>query len=306
MKALLTKITAVSAAIPVFLCGISLAGGAGSSSLYSMTQPPSARSSALSGACTALSGSLSLMQYNPASLLGIPGFSISTSYQAIGTREYHTTAMAGFGFENSAVGVGIKYYDTGTISIYDSYGYEVSGRGQRDMIFMLGSAQDFEFITAGLNLKMFFSEIFGESAFGFAGDAGCLFPLSQGLDAGFSIQNFGTPAKYIERKESLPLIIRGALAYSSSLGENDYTVSLDLPYYVNENHFFIKTGVEFQVHELLTLMAGGVLTPGSGNDTDRKLSAGWSFGSESLRIVYSVNLASDLDSPQHVSTELRF
>ncbi len=282
------------------------AGGHGSSSIYSLLSHPSARSAGLSGACTAIRGDISLMQHNPSSLLGIPDITAMAAYHKGPADELYATVLGGMSFEDSALAFGIKYYDTGEISIYNLHGYEVKNTGQRDTIVMMGSAQDFGFITAGMNLKMFFSNIFGETAFGFAGDIGFMRALSKNINSGLSVQNIGTPAVYISEKENLPVVIRSGITYEDSFNFTDYLISLDIPYYVNEEALFLKTGLEVALHEHLTFRTGVEIPAGSENKSDNRFSLGWSFGSERIKLDYSVQVSDNLKTPQHISTEVRF
>ncbi|MGM0568148.1 MAG: PorV/PorQ family protein [Elusimicrobiota bacterium] len=289
-----------------FSCSNLFSSGPGSSAMYSLINPFSARSAALSGACSSLEGDISLMQYNPAALLTIPDYTFSFSYQQGYAKDSYASALFGMSLENTAIGGGLKYYGTGDLSVYDLYGYERKEAGQKDIIFILGSAQDFEFLSAGMNLKIFFSEIFGEKAFGFAADAGATYKPAENINAGLSLSNIGAPVTYIKKEESLPAVAQAGVSYTGLIDSVEYTLSLDLPYYINEQNISLNSGLEVFLHEYLILRGGAKLAVGKENKTDGMFTLGWRFGTGNIKFDYAVKISDDLNMPQFITTEINF
>jgi len=238
----------ILAAIYISMILVSIAGakGAGSSSGITLTQPVSAKSAGIAEAYTAISGDVVSLHYNPSGLLSLEGREVSFMYQSGFHKDNFTTIIYGMNISSMTVGASILYYDTGDIGIYDSDGDLVSDIGQRDIVLTVGGAREVYGFPVGANIKLISSEVFGERATGFAIDLGAQYRgFRENLDLGFAVQNLGTELKYVDRGDPLPLTIRPGALYKMDIRGNPLGISLDLPYYLEEEEMLALLGIGY-------------------------------------------------------------
>jgi len=305
-----TKILIVIlASILIFVILVSIAGakGAGSSSGITLTQPVSAKSAGIAEAYTAISGDVVSLHYNPSGLLSLKGKEVSFMYQSGFNGDNFTSIIYGMNIGSMAVGASILYYDTGDIEVYDSDGALVSNTGQRDMVLTVGGARKLYGFPLGVNIKVISSEVFGEKATAFALDLGAQYRgLIENLDLGFAVQNLGTELKYVDRGDPLPLTIRPGALYKMDIRGNPLEVSLDLPYYLEDEEMLAFLGVGYTYMNLITIRSGYRLNLRDASGEDESFNVGVGFTWKSYAFDYAMGITQDLSIPHRVSIQKRF
>ena len=285
------------------------AKGAGSSAVSALTQPVSAKAAGMAEACSSLSGEVFCLHYNPAGISSLEGQEALFMYQRGLGEDNFATFLYGRRFPFATLGGSILYYDTGKIELIDLSGKEISKTGQRDVIFTIGAARTAygDKIPVGLNLKVISSQVFGESATGFAIDLGGQYRgLLEGLDVGLSFQNLGTKLKYISKGESLPATIRLGGSYRKNFTEHALTGSLDLPYYINEQEILALFGAEYRYRNLLSFRAGYRLNMTNSSGEAESFSLGLGVTWQRYSFDYAIGIAKDLSLPHHISIQAKF
>ena len=285
------------------------AKGAGSSAVSTLTQPVSAKAAGMAEACSSLSGEVLCLHYNPAGLSSLEKQEVLFMYQRGLDKDSLATLIYGKRLPFATLGGSILYYDTGKIELIDLAGKAINKTGQRDIIFTIGAAMPTYGgkIPVGINLKVISSQIFGESASGFAIDFGGQYKgLVEGLDIGLSFQNLGTKLKYISEGESLPFTMRLGGSYRRNFAKHALTGSVDFPYYINEKEILALLGVEYRYKNLLSSRAGYRLNMSNSSGEDESFNLGLGITWENYSLDYAIGITKNLSLPHHISIQAKF
>ncbi len=265
--------------IKVFCVGVLLIGSFVTNILYGKSAGLSsfdflkfnygARAAAMGGAYCNMENDSFSIYYNPALLLSIK--KIDTSFA-------HTEYVENIRNESlnsvininkvGAIGIGLSYLYANdfikTIRSDTPEGFsEVGNFGFYDLIIIAGGAyQISKNITGGLNIKYLSEKIDVEKGETIAFDVGIksvkkFFNL---ISIAGSVRNLGGYVKFIDKKESLPLIITGGISSSFSpfklnRDRDDIIIAMDIVDEVNYG-FKIKSGVEFNLFNLIRIRGG--------------------------------------------------
>ncbi len=290
-------------ALIAHLGGSAAFGGAGTTVLDTLKQPGSASSAARAEASSALTG-LGALPYNPAGLYGLGDTQVSVMYQRGMGEDTLISLLAGKEFEGFTLGAGVSYYTTGDIEMYTPAGQLLKETGQKDTVISLSAAAPVRGVPAGITLKMITSSVFGESGSAFAADIGARPHISENICAGLSLQNIGSKISYIDEEDPLPAAIRPGLSYRGIYGDNTYTLSMDIPHYLNESVTMVLIGGEFNLGESLSFRGGYRVNL---DETEAEtIVFGAGFKMDNYTFDYAAGLAGDLDMPHRVSLSASF
>jgi len=224
--------------------------------------PVGARSAAMGGAFTAVTGDPLALYWNPANLMTVDGGRLTSSYTG-----YLMDMQAGFaGWATprggDAMGVAVNYFNAGeftrttmtdplgTGETFGSSSIALSGS------YAMGLSAG---LSAGVSGKLVYSKIDTYSANAFMVDVGASYapPSILGLSTGLVVRNVGvqTQAFY---KENDPLPTEVAAGASMELLQGDLLIAADATVPVNGD-FDIAAGAEYTVVPMLKLRAGGSL-----------------------------------------------
>lgn len=261
-----------------------------------------ARATGLGGAYTAVSGDINTISFNPAGLASLKrseaGFTRAelvegVSYNFLG---YSMPAAKG------NIGLGINYLGQASIEGRGA-NREVTGSFQAsDTAVNLAYARP---VTAwsglGLNFKYITSRIAGETANGWAVDAGWQYKMPvKGLGLGFAVQNLGPRMKFLDEGSSLPLTARAGAGYMLL---DNVLFSLDLSRQVNEKKTVFSFGSEYAVFNSLFLRAGYLASAVSGGSIADAggLKAGFGFILRNFNLDYAVTPFGDIGRAHRIS-----
>ena len=249
-----------------------------------------ARPVAMGQAFTAISDDINAIHTNPAGLAFITAPEVSALYGCMyeGLSDDSEIGQGHFGFAAP-----IKKYIPGTLGfsweelslteVYSessftlSYGTEVHKN-------MFG----------GLNLKMlrksYSSDIYtamdplfsnnGYSKSGLALDLGGLYRINSQYTVGLVIKNINQPDMGLADKDTVPMVIRGGLAY----WKNNGVIDLDIGY--SDSDYDIAMGVEHWLNNKFTLRMGLL----AGNDSRRNFNLGLGSRFNSFQFDYAFSL----------------
>lgn len=214
-----------------------------------------ARATGLGGAYTAVSGDINAISYNPAGLANLKrseaGFTRAelvegVSYNFLG---YSRPAAKG------NIGLGVNYLGQTAIEGRGA-NREATGSFQAsDTAINLAYARPVTSRSGvGLNFKYITSRIAGETANGWAVDAGWQYRTPvKGLGLGFAVQNLGPKMKFLDEGSALPLTASAGAGYMLL---DNVLLSLDLSRQVNEKRTVFSVGSEYAVFNSLFMRAG--------------------------------------------------
>ncbi len=243
------------------------------------------------------------VHYNPGGL----AYGIGTFYSASYLNYIGGTHFGYIGYENNQVGVGIRYFNGGTIKRTDELGFEDGTFSVHFIDMTIGKGLFFKDIGLGIALKGVYARIDTLSAIGVGADIGGIYVIPDPeIQIGLAIKNIGTGVKaYIEENETLP--------YEINLGVTkqfaDGWVGLDLvkPALMD---FGIRIGGSFSVTPLFDLKASynsllsSIRTGNNGLDFLAGVTAGFALNTGKFCIDYSFTPYFDLGGCHRLSVSL--
>jgi len=262
-----------------------------------------ARATGLGGAYTAVSGDINSISYNPAGLASLKkseaGFTRAelvdgVSYNFLGYSQPAAKGTLGLGVnylgQSSIEGRGVNREATGAFQASDTainlaYARQITARS-----------------GVGLNFKYITSRIAGESASGWAVDAGWQYRMPvKGLGLGFSVQNLGPKMKFLDEGSALPLTASAGAGYSLL---DNVLLSLDVSRQVNEKKTVFSFGSEYAVFNSLFMRAGYLAsstTGGSGITDVGGFKAGFGLKLKGFNLDYAVTPFGDIGKAHRLS-----
>ncbi len=279
------------------------AGGPGSSSVLTLMEPFSAATAAMGEATAALYGAPYYINSNPASLYGISAPRISLMYRRGIDLDDYAALSLGWQKDKFGLGLGIQYYSTGDIDMYNLAGQKLTSIGSRDIIVNVAGSAEVMNIVSGINIKAVTSEIFGEKGTAFAADAGLQYRKLNYVTLALAARNMSGGIKYLNQTEELPLNVAAGLALTPL---PSVTASLEIPHYVNEDETFLLAGAQFLYNGIFALRGGyrhNLTEPGA---QDISISFGGGIYWRNLSLDYAMGLAEDISSPHNLSFNYSF
>jgi len=225
----------------------------------------SPRSSALSGAYTAVANDENALFYNPAGLAEISTGSLGLNHVEWYEDIRMDNLVFGYNFHRK-LGIALKIAHLWMPSIQgkDEYGNSTSKLDVSSSIINFGFGYKIHpSLYAGFGIKYFRDDLAGYVADGYAFDAGLFIHLFlPGLTFGASIQNAGGEIQYDNIRERIPFSYRSGLAYKvRGLGlrlavdvvkavDTDVQIAAGIEYSF-KRAFFLRLGNRFQTGQSL-------------------------------------------------------
>ncbi|HCC47152.1 MAG TPA: hypothetical protein DEQ38_03415 [Elusimicrobia bacterium] len=267
-----------------------------------------ARAAGLGGAFTAVAGDINAISYNPAGLANLKrsaaGFTRAelvegVSYNFLG---YSRPAAKG------NIGLGVNYLGQSSIEGRGA-NREATGSFQAsDTAINLAYARPVTSRSGlGLNFKYITSRIAGESANGWAVDAGWQYKTPvKGLGLGFAVQNLGPKMQFLDEGSALPLTARAGAGYMLL---DNVLLSVDVSRQVNEKKTVFSFGSEYAVFDTLFMRAGylaGAAAGVSGVADAGGFKAGFGFKLRGMALDYAVTPFGDIGKTHRLSLGAAF
>ncbi len=278
-----------------------LSADSGESGGAVLAMPVGAGPAGMGEAYTSCEGDIYSLHYNTAGISSIKDPQMSLLYQRGVAGDNSGALLFGMPFDFGALAASVVYYNGGNITLIDLSAEERTVNSQQDFYLNLGYAREvIDNLSLGINAKFLHStlvEEFTASAFGF--DAGAVYRISLSeipVNIGASVQNIGTPVKYIDEGDNLPVVVRAGV--SASLKEMDVplVVAADGIMLPADNSVKCNLGAEYFAGEMLALRAGYKI----GYDTE-SITAGFGVMFDMFRLDYSFGFVSGLESTHKVS-----
>lgn len=243
------------------------------------------------------------IQYNPGGL----AYSMGTYYSACYLNYIAGTHFGYLGYELDQVGVGVRYFNGGTIKRTDELGEEDGTFSVHFIDMTVGKGLFFKDVGLGIALKAVYARIDTLAAIGVGADIGALYILPDPeIQIGLAVKNIGTGVKaYIDQNETMPYEINLGVAKQFIGG----WVGLDIvkPALMN---FGIRIGGSFSITPLFDVKASynsllsSIRTGTNGLDFLAGMTAGFALNTGKFCIDYSYSPYFDLGGCHRLSVSL--
>ncbi|MCK4532985.1 PorV/PorQ family protein [bacterium] len=264
-----------------------------------------ARPVALGGAFVAVADDANLIYWNPAGLSGIEHNEVTLMHNERGEEiRYEFLAyVQPVKVLKGGLGASVSFLNVGGIEGYDPWGVKTGELYFHDFAFSLAYGRRLiGKLDGGINFKIFQEILDDEKVNAYAVDIGWLYPSPlKSLVFGLNIQNIGSPIKFIDDEDELPLNIKVGGAWKHELFGNDLTTALDFNF-PRDNDFFLNLGGEFWVHNAIALRIGYK----SRDDLTNGLRLGLGFRVKGLNLDYAFLSKEDFDDGHKISISFRF
>lgn len=262
-----------------------------------------ARATGLGGAFTAVADDVNAISYNPAGLAYLKrsemGFTRAELVEGINYNFLGYSRPAA----NGTIGLGVNYLGQASLEGRGADRAATGGFGASDTAINLAYARAFTARAGlGLNFKYITSRIAGESANGWAVDAGWQYKMPlKGLSLGFAAQNLGPKMKFLEEGSSLPLTARAGAG--CTLLDNAL-LSFDVSRQINESKTVFSFGGEYAAFNSFFMRAGylgSAAAGGSGLADAGGFKAGFGLKLKSFNLDYAVTPFGDIGKAHRIS-----
>lgn len=252
----------------------------------------SARSAAMGGTGTALSGEPSIVHYNPAGIAELPSSEIQLMYTSWieGMSLQYGGAVLSLG--RAAIGVSLLNSAIEGIEVRTRPGPPESEFTARN--FSAGASFAYRVspsFRVGVSSKVLYEKIYVDEATGYAFDVGVIYHSpTPGLRFGFSVLNLGSMSHLRNEPTELPLTYRVGSSYELPFIMQDISVRLavDALQYSGDDKLHLRFGGEFGYARILFGRIGlqtGIQT--------RSFTAGLGIKHGSFKLDYAYTPLSD-------------
>ncbi|MDH4210268.1 MAG: hypothetical protein OEV79_02325 [candidate division WOR-3 bacterium] len=189
------------------------------------------------------------VHYNPGGL----AFANNTYYSISYLNYFAGTHFGYLGYERKQLGVGVRYFYSGSMKKVDEYGVaELGTFGVHHIDLNVGKGFIYKDVGLGISLKGVYASIDTLNAVGVGVDAGAIYTIKNpGVQVGLSVKNVGLGLKaYIDDKEMFPYEI--TLSAAKLFDAGWLCVDLVKPALTD---FGLRIGGAYYVNSLLHLKA---------------------------------------------------
>ena len=188
------------------------------------------------------------VHYNPGGLALSDIMQYSVSY----LNYFDGTHFGYLGYARQQLGVGLRYFYSGSMKKVDELGQEYGTFGVHHIDINVGRGFMYKDIGIGVSLKGVYSSIDTLSALGIGVDIGAIYRLADpGIDLGLAVKNIGYGVKaYIESNETFPYEI--TLSAVKNMDAGWFGLDLVKPALLD---FGVRFGGAYYVNSLLHLKA---------------------------------------------------
>jgi hypothetical protein len=188
------------------------------------------------------------VNYNPGGL----AFSDNTQYSVSYLNYFGGTHFGYLGYERKQIGVGIRYFYSGSMKKVDALGQEYGSFGVHHIDISMGKGFYYKEVGLGISIKGVYTSIDTLNALGFGVDIGAMYNLQDpGLQLGLSVKNIGYGIKpFVEAREMFPYEI--TLGAAKVLDAGWFGLDVVKPALMG---FGVRVGGAYYVNSFLNLRA---------------------------------------------------
>jgi len=239
------------------------------------------------------------VQYNPSGLC----YSSEAYYSASYLNYIGGTHFGFLGYEKNQIGLGIRYFYSGSIKKTDALGNDFGSFCTNFIDLTFGKGFFYNDIGLGASLKLVYENIDSLFSLGGGVDIGGMYFLTDAnIQIGLAIKNLGTCIKpFIDQKESMPYEIN--LGVAKRLEDGWVGVDLVKPALID---FGLRIGGEYSLNPLFSIKASyntiqSSMRTGNGGDILTGIMVGFAIRKNSLLINYVYAPYFDLGGGHRIS-----
>ena len=273
-----------------------------------------ARAVSMGSAYTAAADGVNAISYNPAGLASLRGveFGFShTNWLLDSKHDFIGIGMpmglgAGSGLRGAglAVGLGVTRLTSGSMETRGADRRASGSFSAYDQSVSIALARSMGVSRLGMAVKYVEGAIAGEKASAVAVDLGMTSGLGKlPVSAGLSVQNLGTPMKYISQKDPLPLTFAAGLLFNIVPGFN---MALDVKRLIYDKQTDVSVGTEYSFIPGFALRTGYMMNNAVIDTRNRGFSVGAGVNLLGTQVDYSVTPFGVLGDAQKITLKKKF
>jgi hypothetical protein len=211
------------------------------------------RALGMGGAFTAVSKDIESVWWNPAGASTIDATEVNASYSQYIADLYGSYAAIAIPRHLGCIIGSVNYVSMGSLNALDSQGNFIKSINLSAYAVALGYAFPLTSnMSFGFTVKDIQQNLGDDTSSGFGADAGCQAYLSDSLSLGVSVQNIGSGLQTDSYTNSIPLELRGGLAYSVT---PKFLLALDEEK-PSDSDTSTRLGAELKITDAFCLRAG--------------------------------------------------
>ncbi|MBU2574484.1 MAG: PorV/PorQ family protein [Elusimicrobia bacterium] len=273
-----------------------------------------ARAVSMGSAYTAAAAGVNAISYNPAGLASTKGVELAFSHTNWLMDSKHDFIGIGMPIKVDSrqntvdslwiVGLGLTRLTNGSIESRNA-DRSVSGNfSSYDQSVGVALAKTIGRSHVGMGVKYIESSVAGEKARAMAVDLGITRGLANlPVSVGLSVQNLGTPMKYINQKDPLPLTFSAGMLFSIVPGLN---MAFDLKRLVYDRQTNVSFGTEYSFIPGFALRSGCMMNNNTIGSKNIGFSVGTGINFWNTQIDYSVTPFGELGDAQRITLKKKF
>lgn len=271
-----------------------------------------AKAVSMGSAYTAMARGVDAVQYNPAGLAGVdqPELGFSHTTWLLGSNHDFIGVAVPVGGKSTAdgrqvaVGLGFTRLSNGSMEGRATDRGRTGGFEAYDQSIALGAAKNFGPYALGGSVKYIQSTIAGARASAFAVDIGAGRHLS-GLPVyvALAVQNLGTPMRYMNQSDPLPLSASAGLLVTAVPGVD---LSLDFKRYIHEGQTNYNFGMNYNILPGFALRTGYLMNSDRAGAGLSAVNIGAGVNIRGTQLDYAVSPYGDLGNTQKITLKKKF
>jgi len=243
------------------------------------------------------------VSYNPAGL----AYTVGSYYSASYLHYIADTHFGYVGYEKDQFGMGIKYFNGGSLKKTDEFGQEYGSFGVHFLDLNIGKGFFYQDFALGITVKGVYANIDTLYAAGAGVDLGALYLLSEyEIQLGLAVKNIGVGIRpFIEARELFPYEVDlGAMTYSE-----EGWLGMDLVFHSLMN-LGLRIGGAYSIFENFELrgsyntLLSSLRTGNNGLDFLTGLSLGFGLKLNTISVDYSYSPYFDLGECHRLSVSI--
>ncbi|MGQ9678560.1 MAG: PorV/PorQ family protein [bacterium] len=224
-----------------------------------LTIPVGTREAALGGTGTAISLGPAGIYYNPAATVQHAPFSAHIEYTKWFLDIHHQALFISRDLNYFTIGLGVVSFSSGRFEYREEIPLEepLGTFSPLDFSGYLNIARPLaRWANIGITARYYYSKVMSNQLVGSGIDIGARFHPLKNLSTGMAVLNFGRTMSYKYQLIWLPASVRGGVAYTLPIGQNNLLLVFDGSWFFYSNKANLQFGTEFLLGNIISLRVG--------------------------------------------------
>jgi len=272
-----------------------------------------ARAVSMGSAYTAAADGVNSISYNPAGLASLKSVEFGFSHTNWLLDSKHDFLGLGMPLKTTGgllpagdwvMGLGVTRLTSGSLESRGADRLASGSFNAYDQSISIALARSMGRARVGVAAKYIEGSIAGEKARAVAVDMGATRGLGNlPVSLGLSVQNLGTPMKYIDQKDPLPLTFATGLLFSVAPG---FSMALDIKRLIYDKQTDVSVGTEYSFIPGFALRTGYMMNNAAFDTKNKGFSVGAGVNLLNTQFDYSVTPFGVLGDAQRITLKKKF